>query len=383
MSTANDPFAVSFYDPDKLPAVSAKLSASAPTDVLMLHLLLDEEGAFEQPIAVYDYLATQVLASYQPGAWRILDPALLFPRGVTTVSGGWEKLADASVPVEQTDAQKQERRARLSAAIRLKAQNSNEYPRANVRRALVYALDLETSVRKRKEATKIACIEGRYLAEGKSLEPALKATVADVGCSPGKVRALRLSPGYIARRNLHRDCALKAMDRIVVEPHAADSWFMGERIEAQIASADRVAAHIITLMQEDMRGKSKKGKRPLVPHIHLRWDAFNMVEGFANRYIPLTPIACLMLDHALGLYGCDGNAVPSPFGGIKKREAFVAAAEYEGTEDGANIGSEYHLCADLRSRGDPEISPKQLRIWRGREPYQTITATSRAAVERR
>lgn len=382
MNSAHDPFSVGEYNPDKLPAVSANLLLKSATDVRLLHMLLDEEGAFELPIGVYDFMATQVLAAYdQPGAWQILDPSLLFPPGVTTVSGGWEELADASVPVEPTEAQRQERRTRLSAALRMKAQNG-EYPRAMVRRALTKALDLETMVRKRKAATKIAAIEGRHLAAGKKLEPALQATAADAGCSPGKVRALRLSPEYRARRDLHYACAAETEGRFAAEPHAADGWFAGNTPTERVSSADRVAAHLIQLMQVSVRGKTTKGKRPLMPPVCLRWDALNLVEGFAKRHLSLSATALLMIDHALGLYDCEGKPVAASFGGLRKHAAFLAAAEYEGTEDGADIQSARDLQSELCARGDPAASPKQLKEWRERETYQDISSSVRAGWDR-
>lgn len=382
MNSAHDPFAVGEYDPAKLPAVSASFLSSASMDVRLLHMLLDEEGAFEQPIEAYDFLATQVIAAYdEPGAWRILDPSLLFSPGEKSVSGGWEELADASVPVEPTDAQKQERRARLSAAIRLKAQNG-EFPRAMVRRALAKALDLETKVRKRKDAARIAGIEGRYLARGESPEAALKMTAADAKRSVGKVRALRASPEYCARRDLHYACAAETGGRFVAEPHGADDWFAGNTPTERVSSADRVAAHLIGLMQVSMRGHSKKGKRPTMPPAHLRWDALNVVEGFAKRHIPLSATALLLVDHALGLYDCEGNPVAAPLGGMRKHAAFLAAAEYEGTEEGSDIYSVRDLHSELRSRGDPAASPKQLNVWRARETYQDISSSVRAGWDR-
>lgn len=385
MSAASDPFAVSFYDPAALPAVGADLATYSSDDLDFVQLCVDEESAKVslQHIAAHDYLTTKALAAYEPGQWGVFDPTRLLPDGVTEANGDLEELAQATVPVEATDAQKQERRARLSAAIKVEALNDHEWLRANSRRALVHALELDAKMRKRDEASKIAAIEGRHLANGLLAEAALKATAAELGCSPGKVRPLRAFPEYLARRDIARQCAAKTEAgrgfAVVIRDHAADGWFTGETTEDRIASANRVAAHIITLMREGTRGKTTKGKRPLMPPVHLRWDALNLVEGFAKRRIPLTPVACAMVDQALGLFDSDGVPVAAPFVGIRKRDTFLAAAAYEGTEDGADIVSAYDLRSELQNHGLPTASPKQLKKWRGRETYQSLVTESRTA----
>lgn len=389
MSTANDPFVVSLYDPANLPAFDADLAAYSSNDFEFVQLRVEEESAKAslQHIAAHDYLTTKALAAYEPGQWGIFDPARLLPDGVMEASGDLQELTQAMVPVEATDAQKQERRARLSAAIRMEALDNAEWPRANVRRALVHALELDAKMRKREEARKIAVVEGRYLASGLLPEAALKATATELGCSPGKVRPLRASPEYLARRDVAHQCAAKADRRFIAltRQHAADEWFAGESVEERVASANRVAAHIITLMQDAMRGKTTKGKRPLMPPIHLRWDAFVMVEGFAKRRCPLSPVACLMVDHALGLFGSDGVPVAAPFVGIRKRDAFVAAAETEGTEelDPANMAGISGVLDAMKENNLPSVGPKRLRRWRTDESFQSIATRSRAAELRR
>lgn len=422
MNASSDPFAVSKYDPAKLPAARADLATSAFTDVMTLHCLLDEEGAFEQPIEVYDYLATNVLASYEPRKWAIFDPTRLFSEGATTVSGGWEEWTQATVPVDVADGQTQERRTRLSAAIRLKAL-SGEWPRHNVRRALVHALNLEKKVRKRDEAKRIAEVEGWHLAKGSGTTAAVKATsitrkeakqIADKErgrlakgldaltpkekndvkrrrlkgpVAEGRIWGLHQSSGYIAYRDLIQG-SFATDQRQLTTPslvHSADLWFAGETKAEQVASADRVAAHIITLMQNTMQGKSKRGKRPIVPPKHLQWDAFMMVEGFAKRRIPLTPLACLMLDYALGLFDGEGRAVASPFCGIRKLDSFAAAAEVEGSEilDAADKVSVSGLLAAIKEKGEPSLDPKTLRNYHARATFQTLTDHARTAELRR
>src|SRR5690606_28476654 len=134
----------------------------------------------------------QALGAYEPGAWAFLDFNRV-PHDGTEIRGGWQELAAATVQIDPSAAEKLERRARLSIAIRMQARKG-DWPRAHVLRALVHALELGSKLQKRDEAKRIAELEGRYLAEGKGTTAAVRATTAELGVAGTRVWGLHKSP---------------------------------------------------------------------------------------------------------------------------------------------------------------------------------------------
>ena len=373
-----DPFAVNDYDP----AVTAPaVETCGQDDAAFADLWLKSEAGRGQAVDPEDYLATHVLAAYDPGKWVIFDPGRLFAEGQTAVSGGLEDLARASVSVEPTEGEKLERRARLSLVIHLQSRKG-EWPRGTIRRALVHALDLEAKIRKRDEAKRVAQVEGRLLAEGKSATAVVKETAAELGISQGRIWGLHRSPDYIARRDLARKCYGAGHDRFIAfaRNHPADGWFAGETVEDQVAAADSVAAQMIVAMRESMRGRPKRGKRPVMPSHDLRWDVFNLVEGHAKRRLPLSATARLAVDHALGLFDADGMPVVSTLAGVRDRQSFIAAAGLEAREwkvDATVFARD--LRKEMSLHNIPAPGDKQLRAWRKRNLYQMAVGHKRAA----
>jgi len=96
-------------------------------------------------------------------------------------------------------------------------------------------------------------------------------------------------------------------------PFASDIWF-------DQGTQNRVAVAIINAI----RGQIRKRKQPAAQY---RWDTFNLVEGFVRRHLPLSTQARVALDHALNLVDRNGNARRDiPLGGVVSRNDFLDLA---------------------------------------------------------
>lgn len=219
-----------------------------------------------------------------------------------------------------------ERNLALATVIDVNAGMLNEH----LMRALPIALDVESRWRKRAEAISQATHFGELAIEGMEGEKALARAADSIFGHSGKTglrkkRELDMMREIATVRAEHLAYAPKAgigidADRVREGvksgnvrpyPHAADAWFSASK-------QDQVAQRIVAALRNRAKGDKWGG---------LRWDVFNLIEGFYRRGLPLSGSAQVALDHALGLIDADGYAREDvPLGGIVPRIAFVTLA---------------------------------------------------------
>lgn len=333
----SDPFAVTEYDLEALPAVVDRKrhwafftrgidGCPGFGDIWIAHAQGREE--LRQYTAV-DYLARNILIAYEPGRWGFLDLSRAVEPGQKTIDVTSEIIARASVLPDPTLADRQSRRLALVTLVDHMALGGERLS-SDLRRALVVALELGSRVARRKEASKAAAIEGKRLAEGASVTEAVDAVVGELGISPRKAWEFRRSPLYLARCD-ETKAYWSASQRpfpAFTRHYASEAWFVGDTVADQIDHADRVTQAVIDRMR-NVAPAPKAGKRAQLAPINLRWDVLNLIEGAHRRHRAPSETMRVALDHALGLIDALGQVSPIALAGMVDRESFIAMASLE------------------------------------------------------
>jgi hypothetical protein len=216
----------------------------------------------------------------------------------------------------------------------------------SIRKVLPFALDVNVQDNRRKlsmlRAIRSGLVRGHPSSdlkrERRSKELALKCNLENPlaygGGEPDdladtKARMERQYPEWHATEAAIRDTPKSA--RIGRLPHAADPWFNGET-----GTPDLIASLIARCVQVDH---------------DLRWDALNLVEGFARRSWALSDAALLATERALGLRELENL----PISGIKRRRVFLKV-----TKAVAEMGS----FADALREVDEDFEPSIVYNWK-------------------
>lgn len=387
----HDPFAVSQYDLGALPAVRdrerhrsffTRGAGGRPGfgDIWMAHAAKRKDLLQIGPV---DYLVRLVMGAFEADRWGFLDVARAGVPGQRVIEGTPENTARAMVVPNASLRDQQSRRLALVTLIDHLAL-CGQRPTKDLRKAVVLALDLESRVAKRIEASTAAAIEGKQLAEGATDTAAVAAVRAELGISHGKAWALRRSPLYRARRDEAR-AYWSAPSRpfiVLTKQHAPDIWFAGGTLDDRMTNADGVAQVIIDHMRL-AKPRSRDRKRALLAPVEMRWDVLNLLEGYHRLKQPPSEVALVALDYALGLIGPSGKPNPVPLAGVTDRALFMAAALVEARRapGDPHLSEDALLSTDevLQAAHDATTDVGTLREWRRMPLYQTAVEELRKA----
>jgi hypothetical protein len=154
-------------------------------------------------------------------------------------------------------------------------------------KALVKALDIEPQIRQRGRRTTATKVRAKLESEEWGLQPGEAVQVAS-----------RLSG--VAERTVRGYRPMAAS--------ASKEWFAAG-VEEDIPAA------IVSRIEEHG------------PTLQLRWDVWELLEGFFQRRWAPSPPAIAALAHALELVAPDGRPNPVPLAGVVHRQAFMLAAD--------------------------------------------------------